>query len=183
MALVIRAVRARSDSRPARGRMLLAVGVAAVLAATVAGCGNGSSSSGGSSSAGAKDGFTQAPQSSGPLTVWVDSTRVPAVQAYEKAHPGVKINSVVYDGDANGSNTLQTKVELYNRTGSGWPDVVFSTENNETSWTVNTVFTSPLNQGQIPTSFLGNFATGALDPCTVNGTVYCLRNDMAMDVL
>ena len=50
---------------------------------------------------GAKDGFTQAPQSSGPLTVWVDSTRVPAAQAYEKAHPGVKINMVVYDGDSS----------------------------------------------------------------------------------
>ena len=96
MALVIRAVRARSDSRPARGQALLAVGAAALLAATVAGCGNGASSSGGSSSAGAKDGFTQAPQSSGPLTVWVDSTRVPAVQAYEKAHPSVKINMAVY---------------------------------------------------------------------------------------
>jgi len=183
MALVIRAVRARSDPRPARGRVLLAVGVAALLAATVAGCGNGSTSSGGSSPAGAKDGFTQAPQSTGPLTVWVDSTRVPAVQAYKKAHPDAKVNMVVYDGDANGSNTLQTKVELYNRTGTGWPDVVFSAENNETSWTVNAGFTAPLNQGLIPSTFLGNFATGALDPCTVNGKVYCLRNDMAMDVL
>jgi hypothetical protein len=37
MALVIRAVRARSDPRPARGRVVLAVGVAALLAAAVAG--------------------------------------------------------------------------------------------------------------------------------------------------
>ena len=78
-----------------------------------------------------KDGFKQAAQTSGPLTVWVDSTRVPAAQAYEKAHPNVKLNIVTYDGDANGSNTLQTKVDLYDRTGSGWPDVVFSAENNE----------------------------------------------------
>jgi multiple sugar transport system substrate-binding protein len=44
----------------------------------------------------------------------------PAAQAYQKAHPNIKLNIVTYDGDANGSNTLQTKVDLYNRTGSGW---------------------------------------------------------------
>ena len=43
------------------------------------------------SGSGTKDGFTQAAQSSGPLTVWVDSTRVPAAQAYQKAHPNVKL--------------------------------------------------------------------------------------------
>ena len=102
------------------------------------------------SSGAAKDGFKQAAQSSGPLTVWVDSTRVPAAQAYQKAHPNVKLNIVTYDGDANGSNTLQTKVDLYDRTGSGWPDVVFSAENNEVSWAQPAGFTAPLNKGLIP---------------------------------
>jgi multiple sugar transport system substrate-binding protein len=162
---------------------VLAVSVAALLAAAVAGCGSSGSSSGSASSAAMKDGFSQAPQSSGTLTVWVDSTRVPAAQAYAKAHPNVKLNIVTYDGDANGSNTLQTKVDLYNRTGSGWPDVVFSAENNEVSWAVNAGFTAPLNEGLIPGSTLNNFSTGALDPCTVNGKVYCLRNDLAFVVL
>ena len=131
MALGIRAARARSRLRTSSARAVFAVGAVA-LAVTVAACGNGSSSGSGSASgAGAKDGFTQAAQTSGPLTVWVDSTRVPAAQAYQKAHPNVKLNIVTYDGDANGSNTLQTKVSLYDRTGSGWPDVVFSAENNE----------------------------------------------------
>jgi len=184
MALVIRAVRGRRHPRPSLPRAVLAVSVAALLASTVAACGNGASSSGsGSSSSGMKDGFVQAPQSSGTLTVWVDSTRVPAAQAYQKAHPNTKLNIVTYDGDANGSNTLQTKVDLYDRTGSGWPDVVFSAENNEISWAVNAGFTAPLNEGLIPSSTLSNFAAGALDPCTVNGKVYCLRNDLAMVVL
>ena len=183
MALVIRAVRGPRHPRPSFTRAMLAIGVA-TLVATAAGCGSSGSSSGsGNTSSAAKDGFTQAPQSSGTLTVWVDSTRVPAVQAYEKAHPNVKVNMVVYDGDANGSNTLQTKVDLYNRTGSGWPDAVFSAENNEISWTVSAGFTAPLNEGLIPASTLSNFATGALAPCTVNGKVYCLRNDLAMVVL
>jgi ABC-type glycerol-3-phosphate transport system substrate-binding protein len=178
MALVIRAVRARSQLRSSGRRLLLAVGVAALMASGIAACGNGGSPGG--SAGGMKDGFTQAPQSSGRLTVWVDSTRVPA---YQKAHPDVKLNIVTYDGDANGSNTLQTKVDLYDRTGRGWPDVVFSAESNEVSWTVNAGFTAPLNKGLVPGSVLNNFAHGALDPCTVNGKVYCLRNDLAPDVL
>ncbi len=41
----------------------------------------------------------QASTSAGTLTVWGDSTRVPAARAYQKAHPGVKLNIVTYDGD------------------------------------------------------------------------------------
>ena len=183
MALGIRAARARSRLRASSARAACAVGAIA-LAVTVAACGNGSSSGSGSASGGgAKDGFTQVAQTSGPLTVWVDSTRVPAAQAYQKAHPDVKLNIVTYDGDANGSNTLQTKVSLYDRTGSGWPDVVFSAENNEIAWAQPAGFTAPLNKGLVPDSVLTNFSSGALAPCTVDGTVYCLRNDLAPTML
>lgn len=183
MALGIRAARARSRLRASSARVAFAVGAVAV-AVTVAACGNGGSSGSGSASgSGAKDGFTQVAQTSGPLTVWVDSTRVPAAQAYQKAHPNVKLNIVTYDGDANGSNTLQTKVDLFDRTGNGWPDVVFSAENNEVSWSEPAGFTAPLNKGLIPSSVLSQFSSGALDPCTVNGTVYCLRNDLAPTML
>jgi len=182
MALGIRAARARSCLRASSGRAAFTVGAVA-LAFTVAACGNGSSSAGGSASGGGKYGFTEAAQTSGPLTVWVDSTRVPAAQAYQKAHPDVKLDIVTYDGDANGSNTLQTKVSLYDRTGSGWPDVVFSAESNEVSWAQPVGFTASLSKGLIPSSVLNNFSPGALAPCTVNGTVYCLRNDLAPVVL
>ena len=174
------AVGARDRARPSFSRSILAVGAAALMAVAVSACGGGGSSGSGSST---KDGFKQASQSAGPLTVWVDSTRVPAAQAYQKAHPNVKLNIVTYDGDANGADTLQTKVDLYDRTGSGWPDVVFSATDNETSWAVSAGFTAPLNEGLIPSSTLSSFATGSLDPCTVNGTVYCLRNDLSMVVL
>jgi multiple sugar transport system substrate-binding protein len=149
------------------------------MAVVVAACGNGNSGSSG----GTTDGFKQAAQSAGALTVWVDSTRAPAVQAYKKAHPGVKLDVVIYDGDANGSNTLQTKVDLYNRTGSGWPDVVFSAVNSDASWAQPAGFTAPLDKGLIPASVLSQFSAGALAPCTLNGTVYCLRNDLAPVVL
>jgi ABC-type glycerol-3-phosphate transport system substrate-binding protein len=172
-------VRARDRARPSFSRSILAVGATALMAAAVAACGGGSSGSGSA----VKDGFTQASQSAGPLTVWVDSTRVPAAKAFLKAHPNVKLNIVTYDGDANGADTLQTKVDLYDRTGSGWPDVVFSATDNETSWAVAAGFTAPLNEGLIPQATLSNFASGSLDPCTVSGKVYCLRNDLSQVVL
>ncbi len=174
-------IRVLSPTGPSRRRAFAAAGLAAMVAVAVAACGGGSSSS---SSSPMKDGFSQAPQSSsGALTVWVDSTRVPAAQAYQKAHPNVKLDIVTYDGDANGSNFLQTKVDLYNRTGSGWPDVVFSTQQNETTWAVTAGYAAPLNEGLIPQSTLSNFATGSLNVCTVNGKVYCVRNDLAQVVL
>ncbi len=161
-----------------RGRMLrAAVGGALVLAAASA-CGHGGG--GGGTVA---DGFTQAAQTGGTLTVWVDSDRLPAAQLYQKEHPSVKMDIVTYDGDANGSNYLQTKVNLFNRTGSGWPDVVFSTQNNETTWAVADGFAAPLNKGLIPASTLSGWATNANQPCTVGGTLYCLRNDLAQTVL
>jgi len=131
----------------------------------------------------AQNGFTPAPQDDGTLTVWVDSTRMAAAQLYQKQHPGAKLDIVSYDGDANGSNYLQTKVGLFNRTGNGWPDVVFSSQNNEVSWARQAGFTAPLNKGLLQQSTLDGWAPGANDPCTVDGTVYCLRNDLSQTVL
>jgi ABC-type glycerol-3-phosphate transport system substrate-binding protein len=119
------------------------------------------------------------------LTVWVDSTRLPMVQAYQKAHPGAKLNVVTYSGDANGTNDLQTKVQLFDRSGRGWPDVVFSTTLADASWTSAGAkpFAAPVDEGIISGATLSGFAKGTLDPCRVNGHVYCLRNDLAQGVL
>ena len=61
--------------------------------------------------------------------------------------------------------------------------MVFSTQNNEVSWAVPAGFTAPLNKGLIPQSTLAGWATGANNPCLVNGTLYCLRNDLSQTVL
>jgi ABC-type glycerol-3-phosphate transport system substrate-binding protein len=172
-----RALGARRSDR-ARIRITLTVAVGAVALTTASACG-----SGGGGAGKVQDGFTQAKQSGGTLTVWVDSTRMAAAQLYQKQHPEVKMAIVSYDGDANGSNYLQTKVSLFNRTGSGWPDVVFSSQNNEASWAVPAGFLAPLNKGLIPQGTLDGWATNANAPCTVDGTVYCLRNDLSQTVL
>ncbi|SPE99813.1 ABC transporter substrate-binding protein [Streptomyces sp. MA5143a] len=172
----------QSSSSPQRtlGRKRAAslAGCAVTVLLTVTACGGG-----GTAGKTTKDGFAQAPQKDGALTVWVDATRMDAAKLYQKLHPEVKLDIVSYDGDANGSNYLQTKVQLFNRTGKGWPDVVFSSQNNETSWAVDAGFAAPLNKGLIPEPTLGKFAKGANDVCTVDGTVYCLRNDLSQAVL
>ncbi|MFF5303392.1 ABC transporter substrate-binding protein [Streptomyces sp. NPDC013161] len=161
----------------AKRRSIVLAGCVATVLATATACG------GGTTSTNSKDGFNQVPQKSGALTVWVDSTRLAAAKLYQKQNPNVKLNIVTYDGDANGSNYLQTKVQLFNRTGKGWPDVVFSSQNNEVTWAADANFAAPLNKGLVPAETLGKFAEGANDVCTVGGTVYCLRNDLSQAVL
>jgi multiple sugar transport system substrate-binding protein len=179
MTAKVRALGAKEQRQGRRRAGLLAAG-ATLLLATVAACGGGTTGGG---STGGSQGFSPVKQTGGTLTVWVDSSRLAAAQLYQKENPSVKMNIVTYDGDANGSNYLRTKVSLFNRTGKGWPDVVFSSQNNETSWAVQAGFAAPLNKGMIPASTLAGWAKGANDPCTVDGTLYCLRNDLAQTVL
>ena len=123
--------------------------------------------------------------SASPIVVWVDSTRVPMIKAYEKANPTVKIDLVIYNGNANGSGYLQSKIALDNRVGAGWPDIVFSEENNDASSLANAQFHYPaaLSKGLVSKSVLNGFAKGTIAGCTIDGTVYCLRNDLAQNVL
>ena len=95
---------------------------------------------------------------------------------------------MTYDGSANGSGSFKTKIGLFDQAGSGWPDVVFSTQNNDASWASQSknghqAYAAVLNKGLVPQTTLSNFAKGALDPCTISGQVYCLRNDLAQNVL
>ncbi|WP_225850423.1 ABC transporter substrate-binding protein [Streptomyces sp. HPF1205] len=174
----VRADGAKASRRARRRVGLLAAGGALVLAATAA-CGGGSGSGG----SGGSRGFHPVKQTGGTLTVWVDSTRLAAAKLYQQQHPEVKMDIVTYDGDANGSNYLRTKVSLFNRTRKGWPDVVFSSQNNEATWAVQDGFTAPLDKGLIPAATLAGWAQGANAPCTVDGTLYCLRNDLSQAVL
>jgi len=174
-----------SSSRGARRtlRSSALISGAVLVALLAAGC----SSSGGSSTAG-KYGFSEAKQSKGTITVWVDADRVAAADAFKKANPGTPIKVVTYDGSANGSNSFKTKMQLFDRAKKGWPDVVWSTQDNDSAWASQgsageQPFAAQLNSGLVPASTLAGFAKGSLDPCTVSGKVYCLRNDLAQNVL
>ena len=69
------------------------------------------------------------------------------MEAYQKAHPCVKMKIETSDGNANGATTLQTKISLFNRSDSGWPDVVFSTQPTEMSWMTSSQYDFPLDLG------------------------------------
>ncbi|MFF4768842.1 ABC transporter substrate-binding protein [Streptomyces sp. NPDC001255] len=184
----------RSLRSPGAGRARATRTAAAALslatAALLAGCASAdpSSGSGDSSPAAAKD-FQRAGQKEGSrITVWADSTRLPSVQAYQKAHPDTKMKIVTYDGGADGSTYLQSKVQLFDRTGKGWPDVVFGSPTDVT-WASQPTkpgaqpFAAPLDDKLVPQETLDGFAKGSLTPCEFNGHTYCLRNDIAQVVL
>lgn len=170
-----------ASRRPFRRGAVAALGAVSLLA--LAACGSAEPTPTATSSPAAFKPAAQEPGSE--ITVWADATRVPGVKAYQKAHPDVKIKIVTYSGDANGANDLQTKVQLFDRAGSGWPDVAFTANVNDASWASQgkAPYAAPVNQGVIPRSTLKGFADGALDPCTFNGNTYCLRNDLAQNVL
>jgi ABC-type glycerol-3-phosphate transport system substrate-binding protein len=170
-------VRARRQLR----QSLLAVGVVALTATAVAcssGGGNSSSSAAGQGSAAASGTV------GGSLTVWVDAVRLPVAKAYAKAHPNVHLNIVSFDGDSNGSTTLQTKIQLWNRTGNGWPDVIFSEQVNDPIWMAEKPFdyAEPV-AGLIPASLLSQWPAPSTAQCTINGTQYCVQDNLAQVVL
>jgi len=172
------AVRHLPRIRPWAGVAVLAIGL------TLAGCSTHKAGSGTG-----PYGFSQVKQDEkAEITVWVDADRTKAADAFKKANPDVPIKVVSYDGSANGSNSFRTKMQLFDRAGSGWPDVVFSSQNNDAAWASQgtngkQAFAATLNSGLVPKDTLDKFTAGSLNPCTVEGKVYCLRNDLAQVVL
>lgn len=134
-------------------------------------------------------GFANAEQDpDSTITVWVDAAREPIAKAFEADNPDVPISIETYDGNAGGSDSFKTKVALFDQSGEGWPDVVFSTQQNDAAWAAKEqngvqAFAAPLNQGFLDDGFLDGFTAGALDPVTVDDSVYGLRNDLAPVVL
>jgi multiple sugar transport system substrate-binding protein len=134
-------------------------------------------------------GFVTAEQvDDSPITIWVDATRQPAVEAFQAANPDIDVEIVVDDGSAGASGTFQTRIGLADQAGEGWPDVVFSSQANDAAWASQEnagqqAFAAPLNQGFLDDELLEGFTEGALDPATIDDTIYGLRNDLAPVVL
>ncbi|BAC69119.1 sugar ABC transporter substrate-binding protein [Streptomyces avermitilis] len=178
----------RSPRTGRRHSLLRTAAVTLSLATTAALAGCASADTTTRSSSG-QSAFKPAAQKEGSrITVWADSTRLPSVQAYQKSHPDVKMKIVTYDGGADGSTYLQSKVQLFDRTGSGWPDVVFGTPTDVT-WASEATkpdarpFAAPLDEKLVPQSTLDEFAKGSLTPCEFDGHTYCMRNDIAQVLL
>jgi ABC-type glycerol-3-phosphate transport system substrate-binding protein len=121
---------------------------------------------------------------SGSITVWVDAVRLPVAKLYAKTHPKVHVNIVTYDGDGNGATTMQTKIQLWNRTGKGWPDVIFSEQANDPVWMGQKPFDYALDlKGVFPSKLLKGWPKPSLAQCTVNGHLVCLQDNLAPEIL
>ena len=121
---------------------------------------------------------------SGSITVWVDAVRLPVTKAYVKAHPNVHVHIVTFDGDGNGATTLQTKIQLWNRTGKGWPDVIFSEQANDPVWMGQKPFDYAMDlRGVFPKNLLKGWPAPSLAQCTVNGRLVCLQDNLAQEIL
>lgn len=112
------------------------------------------------------------------VLVWVDSVREPAAKAYKEAVKGdVDVTIEVID-----VADLQTKISLFNTTGSGWPDVVFAQPNDIATWADSSNgYAANLSEALDP-SVIDDY-NGANDWCLIEGNYYCLKNDLAQSVL
>src|SRR5690606_16855991 len=99
----------RRFSRLARS-LTFATSVAAVVALTA--CSGGTGGGGDNSELGFTPG-EQDPDSA--ITVWVDASREPAVEAFRAAHPEIEVDVETYDGNASGSASLQTRIALFDQ--------------------------------------------------------------------
>jgi ABC-type glycerol-3-phosphate transport system substrate-binding protein len=132
----------------------------------------------------ASSGGASSGKASGSITVWVDAVRLPVAKLYVKNHPNVKVKVVIYDGDGNGATTMQTKIQLWNRTGKGWPDVVFSQQANDPVWMGQKPFDFAMDlKGVFPKKLLAGWPSPSLAQCTVNGRLVCLQDNLAQEVL
>ena len=133
---------------------------------------------------GASTGGASSGKVSGSIEVWVDAVRLPVAKLYAKTHPNVKVQIVTYDGDGNGATTMQTKIQLWNRTGKGWPDVLFTEQANDPVWMGQPPFDFAMNlKGVFPASLLTGWPAPSLAQCTVNGRLVCLQDNLAQEVL
>jgi ABC-type glycerol-3-phosphate transport system substrate-binding protein len=120
------------------------------------------------------------PSSSDPnatILVWTDSTRQAGFEQFQAANPDIKLDIQLIPKD------IFTKLQLFNQTKSGWPDVIFDPNTNDAAQ----LAAKPLDYAAdltsaVPRGTQDNFGD-ANSVCTVDNNLVCLRNDIAPTVL
>ena len=121
------------------------VGITAAMAMLLAGCG-----------ASANTSPSTTTQSSGPLTVWVDAPRVSAVKAFEKAYPNIPVKMNLISTTVTNSQ-LEAQIQLFNKSGSGWPDVLWFSSLSNISWAASPTINYAANlTNLVPKSWPGH---------------------------
>lgn len=123
---------------------------------------------------------TEVPQSDGPveLTVWTDPVRQPGFEAYQEAHPDVKLTIEALPDDPT------NRISLANQAGSGWPDLIWgSTATIAVAADVPYEFSADIS-AMLPEDLLEEYTPGTMDNCTgPDGEIFCLQNDFSPLVL
>ena len=120
---------------------------------------------------------------SNPLVLWVDPPRIPAVKAFEKAYPNIPVTVTTLSSSASNAG-LEEKFTLFNRVGSGWPDAIFWPGNSAIAWATSPQINYAANLTNIISKKVQDgYSSAVAAPCLINGGLYCLRNDVAPDVL
>ncbi|MDA8291949.1 MAG: ABC transporter substrate-binding protein, partial [Actinomycetota bacterium] len=120
---------------------------------------------------------------SNPLVIWVDPPRIPAVKAFEKAYPNIPVTVTTLSSSASNAG-LEAKFELFNKSGSGWPDAIFWPGNSAIAWAAGPQIHYAANMKSLVSKKIqAGYPASVAAPCLINGGLYCLRNDVAPDVL
>lgn len=134
---------------------------------------------GNNASGGTHSGSVATADKSATLTIWTDPTRLPGFQQFKKSHSDVKMNIVTVD-----QTQLLSKIQLDNTANKNWPDVMFISGPQKITNLVSDQyknFAAPLD-AMLPDNVKKGFGT-ALSGCTINGKIYCLKNDIAPTVI
>ncbi|MEV4517043.1 extracellular solute-binding protein [Dactylosporangium sp. NPDC049525] len=123
-----------------------------------------------------------ATDSGGRITVWVDPPRLPAVSAFQQAHPEIPVDVMTINGNV-GSTELQQKFVLFNQAGTGWPDAIFFPSNDDIAWAVNSKINYVRDLTTDLADVIAQYAPSSISQCRIDGLYRCLRNDAAPDVL
>jgi multiple sugar transport system substrate-binding protein len=159
-------------SRSARATAKAAAGIAAAAMLLVTACSG--SDSGGSAEPAPTD-------SGGAITVWVDPPRVPAAEAFKKAHPEIDVTINQIDGTVGGKS-LQQQFAQFNQAGKGWPDAIFFPSNDDIAWATGAQINYAADLTDLVPDVIKGYDGAVNEPCNVDGRVRCLRNDAAPDV-
>lgn len=113
------------------------------------------------------------------LLIWVDTVREPAAQAYAASVEGeIEVTIEVVD-----TSETASRIQLFNTTGSGWPDVVFANDPNEAAIWADASNGYAANLSEIlPAEVFEDYGTSN-DWCLIDGSYYCFKNDLAQTVL
>lgn len=119
-------------------------------------------------------------EASGPrsLLIWVDTVREPACQQFiESVADTIEVTCEVV-----GQEEILPKIQLSNTAGEGWPDVVFSPPNSAAIFAEESNGYALNLSEYVDPAIIDDYNT-ANDWCLIEGSYYCLKNDLAQTVL